>query len=571
MVCPTPTGKNIGHDVCWAVPFSFAVMRRNVLFSALCTILWMAGTSLTMLPSARAQLMYNNGAAIYTKPASVVQVNGAYQNNTGSIDDSGTVTVTSDFTNSTLATAGGSGLYNIAGNFTNNGTWVKKTGTVNLNGATNQNVGGTTITTFYDLEFTNGGSKTLTQQEIIDSNCYFTSGICYTTATDVLHFDLTGNWVNNSGMPVSSCISYVDGPAEKDMNSTNLFWFPVGSNGRANTAAITPQSSSATTYLAQYFHASYANTTSMQPPLLVVSSVQYWFGNIVSGSANAIIKLYWIPGDYALASYMATPSNIVVARWDTLSPLIPGPRPAWLTAGVSALQPGATYNSGWIQSAVVTAAQYGTATVNRPFTLGSLTGDNSLPVEMGPFTARQVENHVLLDWTTYTEFESLGFELDRTRPGGEGPTELGSFTNDTAMRSKSPWGGNYESIDDDGLTTGVYTYDLYQIDDNGTRTHVGTQTLDFNELAIPNTLACSVYPNPATHRANVDFGLPADAYVHVELYDMAGRLAGESLDGNFSAGSHIVSIDVSNLASGTYTVVVTSGNQRIMKGLIVQK
>ncbi len=283
-----------------------------------------------MLPSARAQLFYGNGATIVTKPSSIMQVNGSAQINTGSLDDSGTITITANFTNSSAATSGGSGLYNIAGNFTNNGTWVYKTGTVNLNGTTNQNVGGTTITTFYDLMFTNGGSKTLTQQEIIDSDCYFTNGICYTTNTDVLHFNTQGNWINNSGMPVSGCISYVDGPAEKDMNSTNLFWFPVGHGGRANTCSITPQSSTATSYLTQYFDYSYTNTTSMQSPLTTVSKVQYWFANIESGTANAIIKLYWIPGDYALASYM----NTILESCS--SPVgYAGSQPSWPAASVA--------------------------------------------------------------------------------------------------------------------------------------------------------------------------------------------------------------------------------------------
>ncbi len=531
----------------------------------------------TMVLPAHAQIFYNNGSTIVTKPGSIVQVNGSYQNNTGSIDDSGIVTITANFTNSTAATAGGSGLYNIAGNFTDNGTFVKKTGTVNLNGTTNQNVGGTTITTFYNLQFTNGGSKTLTQQEIVDSDCYFTNGICFTTNTDVLHFDVQGNWINNSGMPVSSCISYVDGPCEKDMNSTNLFWFPVGKQGRANTCSITPQSSTATTYLTQYFNVSYVNTTSMQSPLTTVSKVQYWFGNIESGSANAIIKLYWIPGDYALASYMATPSNIVVARWDTLSPLVPGPRPAWLTAGVSALQLGATYNSGWIQSAVVTAAQYGTSTVNRPFTLGSLTQDNSLPVEMGPFAVKQVENHMVLDWSTYSEIESLGFELDRSRPGSDGVLMLGTFLEDTALMAKSPYGANYRTIDDDGLSTGIYIYDLYQIDKNGIRTHVASESVDFSEIDIPNAVDLSVYPNPATQSVHAEFGLPADSYVQLSLYDVAGRQVMPSIEGEFSVGPNVVSIDVSNLASGVYNIILTassptqSGNQRVMKGMVIQK
>ncbi len=530
-----------------------------------------------MAVPARAQLMYNNGATIVTKPSSYVQVNGAYQNQTGSIDDSGTVTITSDFTNASAATAGGSGLYNIAGNFTDNGTFVKKTGTVNLDGSSNQNVGGTTVTTFYNLQFTNGGSKTLTQQEIVDSNCYFTNGICYTTATDVLHFDVQGNWVNNSGMPVSSCVSYVEGPCEKDMNSTNLFWFPVGLAGRANTCSIIPQSSTATTYLTQYFDYSYVNTTSLQSPLMVVSSRQYWFGNIVSGGADAIIKLYWIPGDYALASYMSTISNLVVARWDTLAPNPPGPQPAWVTAGVSAVQAGATYNSGWIESATVTALKYGTATINRPFTIASITSDNSLPVEMGPFTVHQVANHVVLDWMTYSEIESLGFELQRERSAGEEWIELGSFLTDTALRAKSPWGANYETIDDSDLITGTYTYDLYQIDDNGTRTHVGTQSLDFSEVAIPTSLAVSVYPNPAAQSAHVEFDLPTDAHVQLDLYDITGRLTASLADGNWTAGDHLLTFDVSNLPSGNYEMILTTtsgtqpSSQRIMRGLVIQK
>jgi hypothetical protein len=538
----------------------------------MCAIVAIAGVSLTMLPSARAQLFYGNGATIVTKPGSEVQVNGSAQINTGSLDDSGTITITANFTNSTAATSGGSGLYNIAGNFTDNGTWVYKTGTVNLNGTTNQNVGGTTITTFYDLEFTNGGSKTLTQQEIIDSDCYFTNGICYTTNTDVLHFNTQGNWINNSGMPVSGCISYVDGPAEKDMNSTNLFWFPVGHGGRANTCSITPQSSTATTYLTQYFDYSYTNTTSIQSPLTTVSKVQYWFGNIESGSANAIIKLYWIPGDYALASYMNTISNLVVARWDTLAPLVPGPQPAWLTAGVSAVEAGATYNAGWIQSAVVTAAQYGTSTINRPFTIGSLTQDNSLPVQMGPFAAQQVENHVALDWTTYSEIQLLGFELDRTKEGGDdSPVALGTFLDDTALLAKSPFGANYQMTDTAALTNGVYTYDLYEIDKDGVRTEVATQSVDFSEIDIPNAVDLSVFPNPATNSVRAEFGLPANAYIRLDLYDVTGREVMQRIGGNFSAGQNVVSIDVTNLATGTYDLILSSGNQRLMKGIVIQK
>jgi hypothetical protein len=315
----------------------------------------------------------------------------------------------------------------------------------------------------------------------------------------------------------------------------------------------------------------------MQPPLTTVSKVQYWFANVESGTANAIIKLYWIPGDYALASYMNTISNLVVARWDTLAPLVPGPRPAWLTAGVSAVQPGATYNSGWIQSAVVTAAQYGTSTVNRPFTLGSLTQDNSLPVEMGPFAARQLQNSIALDWTTFSEIQLLGFELDRTKEsivadaGRDSPVVVGTYSNDTALQAKSPFGANYRTIDTNALSNGRYTYDLYEIDKDGVRTQVASQSIDYSEIDIPSTVDLSVYPNPATSSVRAEFGLPADAYVRLDLYDITGREVTQGIDGNFIAGQNVVSIDVSNLATGAYDLVLSYGNQRLVKGIVIQK
>ena len=526
---------------------------------------------LALAPLAHAQLMINKGATIVTKPNAFVQVNGAYQNNTGSIDDSGTVTITTDFENDAAATAGGSGLYNIGGNYTNNGTFVDKTGTVNLDGTLNENVGGTSITTFYNLQFTNGGSKTLTQEEIVDSNCYFTNGICYTTQTDVLHFTVNGNWVNNAGLPVAPAISYVDGPCEKATNSTNLFWFPVGQNGRGNTCAITPNSSTPTTYRTQYFDTKYVNTTSLQSPLVEVSKIHYWFGDVVSGSgSDAIIRLYWIPGDYTQASYMSTPSDLVVARWDSAAPNPPGPTPAWMTAGVSNLMPGATYNSGWIESALVPEVNYGTSIINRPFTLGSLTQDNSLPVEMGPFNAIQVANHVELNWKTYSEIESLGFELDRAPANGGYPQVIQSFVNTPALQAKSPWGADYQTIDNDNLTTGRYTYSLFQIDKDGIRTSAGTQTIDFNEIAIPSSITISVYPNPVVENAIIEVAMPQDTHVVISVYDITGRMVRSILDADLSAGPHLVPFDATSLARGEYNVIVNAPGQRMLRTIVVQ-
>lgn len=547
----------------FATPFVGSSGRILALFVAL------VATFATQ--SLHAQLMINKGATIVVKNAGFMQVNGAYQNQTGTIDDSGTVTITSDFTNNTPATAGGAGRYNIAGNFTNDGTFVRQTGTVNLNGASNQNVGGTTITTFYDLMFTNGGSKTLTQKEIVDSDAYFTSGIVYTTQTNVLNFTVNGNWVNNAGLPVAPAASYVDGPCEKDMNSTNRFWFPVGKSGRGNTGAITPSSSAATTFRMQYFNYPYVNTTSMQAPLQQISKIQYWHADIVSGTANGIVRLYWIPGDYTQSVYMSTISNLVVARWDSAAP--GSPSPAWLTAGVSAVMPGATYMSGWIESQTVTAPKYGTILTNRPFTIASITGDNSLPVEMGPFHAKQVVNHVDLNWKTHSEIQNLGFEIERSRMSVDGSREpavlIQSFQHDTALLAKSPYGANYETVDNEGLVQGAYTYDLYQIDRDGIRTHAASQTIEFDPIAIPSSLTVDVYPNPTAAHANISVGAAEDSHVTAVLYDASGNFAMQLENANVKAGSNTLSIDLSNVPSGIYELLVSTRSMHVAKRVVV--
>ena len=513
---------------------------------------------------ASAQLMINKGALIYTKTGSIVQINGAYQNSSGTIKDSGIVTITTDFTNSTGAIAGGAGIYNIGGNYTNDATFQQETGTVNLNGTSNQNVGGAVTTTFYDLQFNGGGTKTLTKKEIVDSNCYFTNGIAITTQTNVLNFTTKGNWVNNSGMPSGPNISHVSGPCEKDMNTTNEFIFPIGKSGRANTVALTPTTATPTTYRTEYFWQKYVNTTSMIAPLVRVSGVHYWHADIVSGGADAKIRLFWIPGDYQNVQ-MPTPSSLVVARWNI-------GLTAWQSEGVDVggLSPGATFNSGWLRSPSLVSAKYGTASINQPFTLGSTTLDNTLPVELGGFNVKQVQNHVDLDWYTFSEIQNLGFEIERARDGDFSATKIKSYADDTALVAKSPYGADYASTDNDHLSAGRYRYDLYQIDQNGIRTRVSSRFLDFSPVAMPSSNQFSVYPNPASSGATVEVRLPNDEHFAVRVFDVTGKLLVSLLNLDLGAGDHLLPMDVSLLPAGAYTVEVMAGSERMTRHIIVK-
>jgi hypothetical protein len=527
-------------------------MKRSLLLQVLSIFL-----ALLASMSAHAQLVANKGAVIVTKPSSIVMVNGAVQNFiSGSIDDSGTITITTDLTNNASATAGGSGVYNIGGNYTNNGTWVQKTGLVNFNGTGGQLIGGTTITTFYDVWFTNGGGKTLTQKEIIQDTCTFTSGICYTSNTNVLNFMTTGQWKGGSSA------SYVDGPAEKDHNSTTEWRYPIGKQQRFNTGAVQLQAAASNTYRMEYFNWRFWNTTSMQSPLVVISQVQYWYCDLLTGSTSARVRLYWIPGDYTMASYMSTPSNLTVARWDTTLQM-------WTDAGANQIN--GTWSSGDIQSNYVTAAQFGPAP--RPFTIASLTIDNALPVELGPFRARQDGDHIKLDWKTYTEFENLGFDISRESVSDEPaePTLIKSWVNDEEVRGKSPWGAEYETWDLPP-TPGKYRYRLYQIDANGTRRQLTSAEVEYREGSI-NGLSLSIMPSIVDRTARVIVrSQTLGETFNLHIFDMSGKEVASGYQSSNDVSEAIIEVSAESLAPGMYSAVVTnSQGQKALGKFIVQR
>jgi len=81
------------------------------------------------------------------------------------------------------------------------------------------------------------------------------------------------------------------------------------------------------------------------------------------------------------------------------------------------------------------------------------------------------------------------------------------------------------------------------------------------------------YPNPFNPGTNIEFLLPAATVVHLQIFDVRGRLVASLIDGALAAGRHAVRWDGrdqrgQDVASGAYLVRLTSGrevrSQRIM-------
>ena len=67
-------------------------------------------------------------------------------------------------------------------------------------------------------------------------------------------------------------------------------------------------------------------------------------------------------------------------------------------------------------------------------------------------------------------------------------------------------------------------------------------------------------PNPFNPTTNLSFALPVASKVNLSIYDISGRLVVGLVDGWRDAGTHEVSFDGSNLASGVYFYRLSAGN-----------
>jgi hypothetical protein len=67
-------------------------------------------------------------------------------------------------------------------------------------------------------------------------------------------------------------------------------------------------------------------------------------------------------------------------------------------------------------------------------------------------------------------------------------------------------------------------------------------------------------PNPFNPTTTLSFALPQAGQVKLSVFDVAGRQVAELVNGYRDAGSHEVTFDASNLASGLYLYQLSAGN-----------
>jgi len=176
-----------------------------------------------------------------------------------------------------------------------------------------------------------------------------------------------------------------------------------------------------------------------------------------------------------------------------------------------------------------------------------------VPVELSSFTAEVSQNEIILNWTTATELNNHGFEIDRSFDN-ETFEKIGFVPGfGTTTESKS------YSFRIAEFASGIQYYRLKQIDFDGT--HEYSEVIEVEALTPGQFTLLQNYPNPFNPSTSIKFSIPVDSNVKLKLYNLLGQEVAELLNSEISAGVHQIDFNASSLSSGTYFYVLeANGN-----------
>ena len=187
----------------------------------------------------------------------------------------------------------------------------------------------------------------------------------------------------------------------------------------------------------------------------------------------------------------------------------------------------------------------------------------TLPVELASFTSSVNRNNVNLVWSTASENNNSGFDIERSSNG------IWSKIGNVTGNGTSSVMNNYK-FSDLNLASGKYSYRLKQIDYNGNFEYF---TLN-NEVIIGSPDKYSLaqnYPNPFNPSTKISFDLPYDGNVNITVYDMSGKEAASLVKGYRTAGYYSVDFNAAGLASGVYFYTLNAGNFSETKRMMLVK
>ncbi|MDD8018484.1 MAG: T9SS type A sorting domain-containing protein, partial [Bacteroidota bacterium] len=187
--------------------------------------------------------------------------------------------------------------------------------------------------------------------------------------------------------------------------------------------------------------------------------------------------------------------------------------------------------------------------------------DNVLPVELTEFFALSKTSSVELQWTTATENNNYGFEVEKSYSPNQWE-KIGFI--DGAGTSNSQ---HHYTFTDQSPSGGINTYRLKQIDHDGKFKYS-----PIAEATVPMKFSLSQnFPNPFNPATAIKFSVPSASHVSLKIFNSAGQEVADVVSQDIAAGTYTARWDATGFASGVYFYRLQTGNLVETKKLMLLK
>lgn len=328
--------------------------------------------------------------------------------------------------------------------------------------------------------------------------------------------------------------SHVDGPVIKIGNDN--FIFPVGDGSVYAPIEISAPSNTSDAFEATYINAPYSNTSSLASGLNNVSTDEHWILDRIAGSSSVLVTLHWNKFRHGGINSL---TDMKVARWTGSQ---------WADHGNGGTT-GTETEGTVVSSAAITDFS--------PFTLGSGTSLNPLPISLLSFDAMPLKSVVQLKWATSNEIDNKAFIVEKSLNG-----------NEWSEVSKVEGAGNSNDINhymalDLNPVIGMQFYRLISIDLDGTRHYSEIRAVRYNDN---NNSMVSVFPNPAANNINVNIPTNDNQDASIRISNSLGQVVFEMT--GVASGS--LSLDLTDFSAGIYQMQIVYDGQVQLVQLIKQ-
>jgi len=287
---------------------------------------------------------------------------------------------------------------------------------------------------------------------------------------------------------------------------------------------------------------------------VVADSSEYWSGDAIGISDNGIIVGFVDPGSFNYQAFIKKPgwSDIVYLKDFIEDSLGITAFPNWYYAfgqaisadgniiGITAYPPG----SGFAHALVLTL-------------------DTTVPVELSSFTAKLSDQSVLLAWSTATEKNNSGFEIQRNLNHKE--WEIVGFVPGRGTTTEI---SNY-SFTDPMAVSGTFSYRLKQIDFDGSY-KFSTETNI--EVSLPAEFNLEQnFPNPFNPSTIISYSIANKSNVLLSVYNILGEQIATLVNEVKDAGNYKIEFNALNLPSGIYVYRLDADQYTSSRKMILVK